>query len=84
MSNFLSQYYRTSGESMFYGWVLTSFRGVVGYQNCNIISDCDGMCVGESTSHALRLLLMGCVDMREAQHMPNWLIETQDREIGEA
>ncbi len=42
------------------------------------------MCVGESTSHALRLLLMGCVDMREAQHMPNWLIETQEREIGEA
>jgi hypothetical protein len=48
---------------MFYGWVLTSSRSVVGCQNCIIISDCDGMCVGKSGSHALRLLLMGCVNI---------------------
>ncbi len=48
---------------MFYGWVLTSLRGIVGCQNCIIISDCDGMCVVESASHDVRLLLMGCVDI---------------------
>jgi hypothetical protein len=28
-----------------------------------VVSDWDGICVGESGSPALRLLLMGCVDV---------------------
>ncbi len=63
LANFLSQYYKARGESMFCGWVPIFSAGIVGCQNCIVINDCDGICVGESGFPALRLLLMGCVDI---------------------
>ncbi len=60
LSNFFNQYYKASGESMFCGWVPMSFGGIVGCQNCIVISDCDGIYVGELGFPTLRLLL-GCV-----------------------
>jgi hypothetical protein len=47
---------------MFCGWVPMSFGGIVGCQNCIVISDCDGIYVGELGSPTLRLLL-GCVNI---------------------
>jgi hypothetical protein len=48
---------------MFCGWVSMSFGGIVGCQNCIVISDCDGVYVGELGSPTLRLLL-GCVNIK--------------------
>jgi hypothetical protein len=64
LSNFFSPYNKASGESMFCGWVSMSFGGIVGCQNCIVISDCDGIYVGELGSPTLRLLL-GCVNIEK-------------------
>jgi hypothetical protein len=68
LSNFLSQYYKASGESTFCGWVSMVFGSIVGCQNCIVINDCDEIYVGEYGFLALRLL-MGCVDIeRSSRH----------------
>jgi hypothetical protein len=48
------------------------FGSIVGSYNCIVISDYDGICMGESDSKVVLML-------KEVLDMPNWLVETKKK-----